>query len=234
MSAGVKFTATACRIVVGVSRRTKCVRPRHLRRKRCASTAPTSAATSDQRTLATQRVDPRLAENQSGKRRVVVARRERGGRTFAQVFASEADAVGTVRLRIAKGTTVHPMKARPGPRCVPPSPCSGSTARRATASQVPPGRSGVLLLHYFWIMRPIMLRSGSRPGSYHQAKRTGGIPPCPLRTCHSAVGQTKPLRSARVCPLRVECGGSSSLCLPTFGVDTGPSRRIAFRSTPRV
>src|SRR6195952_3253620 len=57
--------------------------------------------------LATERIDRRLAENQSDKRQVVVAMRERGGRTLTQVFASEADAVGTVRLRIAKGTTVH-------------------------------------------------------------------------------------------------------------------------------
>ena len=45
--------------------------------------------------LATERIDRRLAENQSGKRQVVVAMRERGGRTLTQVFASEADAVGS-------------------------------------------------------------------------------------------------------------------------------------------
>jgi hypothetical protein len=33
--------------------------------------------------------------------------RERGGRTLAQVFAAEADAVTAIRLRIVKGTTVH-------------------------------------------------------------------------------------------------------------------------------
>jgi hypothetical protein len=33
--------------------------------------------------------------------------RERGGRTLAQVFAAEADAATTIRLRITKGTTVH-------------------------------------------------------------------------------------------------------------------------------
>jgi hypothetical protein len=57
--------------------------------------------------LAVDRLDRRLAENQSGTRQVVVAMRERGGRTLAQVFPAEADAVATVRLRIAKGTTVH-------------------------------------------------------------------------------------------------------------------------------
>ena len=57
--------------------------------------------------LATDRIDRRLAENQSGKRQVVVAMRERGGRTLAQVFPGEVDAVAAIRLRIAKGTTVH-------------------------------------------------------------------------------------------------------------------------------
>jgi ISXO2-like transposase domain len=33
--------------------------------------------------------------------------RERGGRTLAQVFAAESDAVTAIRLRIAKGTMVH-------------------------------------------------------------------------------------------------------------------------------
>ena len=57
--------------------------------------------------LAADRIDRRLAEHQSGKRRVVVAMRERGGRTLAQVFPAEADSVATIRLRIAKGTVIH-------------------------------------------------------------------------------------------------------------------------------
>jgi transposase-like protein len=57
--------------------------------------------------LAADRIDRRLAENQSGTRQVVVAMRERGGRTLAQVFPTEADAVATVCSRIARGTTVH-------------------------------------------------------------------------------------------------------------------------------
>jgi hypothetical protein len=57
--------------------------------------------------LAIERIDRRLAENQSGKRQVVVAMRERGGRTLAQVFPAEADAVAAIRQRVAKGTTVH-------------------------------------------------------------------------------------------------------------------------------
>ena len=57
--------------------------------------------------LAIDRIDRRLAENQSGKRQVVVAMRERGGRTLAQVFPAEADAVTAIRQRVAKGTTVH-------------------------------------------------------------------------------------------------------------------------------
>ena len=33
--------------------------------------------------------------------------RERGGRTLAQVFSAEADAIAAIRARIARGTTVH-------------------------------------------------------------------------------------------------------------------------------
>ena len=57
--------------------------------------------------LATDRIDRRLTENQSGKRQVVVVMRERGGRTLAQVVPAEEAAVATIRLRIAKGTVVH-------------------------------------------------------------------------------------------------------------------------------
>ena len=57
--------------------------------------------------LAPDRVDRRLTENQTGTRQVVVAMRERGGRTLAQVFRTEADAVAAIRSRIARGTTVH-------------------------------------------------------------------------------------------------------------------------------
>jgi transposase-like protein len=57
--------------------------------------------------LAADRIDRRLAEHQSGERQVVVAMRERGGRTLAQVFPAEADSVAAIRLRIAKGTVIH-------------------------------------------------------------------------------------------------------------------------------
>jgi transposase-like protein len=56
---------------------------------------------------AADRVDRRRSENQSGKRRVVVAMRERGGRTLPQVFAGEDAAVPAIRQRIARGTVVH-------------------------------------------------------------------------------------------------------------------------------
>jgi hypothetical protein len=64
----------------------------------------------------TDRADRRLAENQSGKRRVVVVMRERGGRTLAQVFPSEEGAVPTTRQRIARDTVVH---ADESPACNP-------------------------------------------------------------------------------------------------------------------
>ena len=57
--------------------------------------------------LAIDRIDRRLAENRSGHREVVVAMRERDGRTLARVFPAEADALATIGRRIAKGTTIH-------------------------------------------------------------------------------------------------------------------------------
>ncbi len=57
--------------------------------------------------LAADRIDRRLAENQSGKRKVVVVMRERDGRTLPSVFASEDAAVSFIRARIARGTVVH-------------------------------------------------------------------------------------------------------------------------------
>jgi len=57
--------------------------------------------------LAAERIDRRLAENQSGKRRVVVVMRERGGRTLVQVAPAEEAAVATIRQRIAGGTLIH-------------------------------------------------------------------------------------------------------------------------------
>ena len=48
---------------------------------------------------AADRVDRRRSENQSGKRCIVVAMRERNGRTLAQVFAGEDAAVPAIRQR---------------------------------------------------------------------------------------------------------------------------------------
>jgi transposase-like protein len=56
---------------------------------------------------AADRLDRRLAENQSGKRQVVVVMRERAGRTLVQVAPAEAAAVPTIRQRVAKGTLLH-------------------------------------------------------------------------------------------------------------------------------
>src|SRR5664279_750005 len=57
--------------------------------------------------LAADRVDRRLAENQSDKRQVVVVMRERDGRTLVQVVPAEEAAVPVIRQRIAKGTVLH-------------------------------------------------------------------------------------------------------------------------------
>ncbi|NOG71542.1 IS1595 family transposase [Roseicella sp. DB1501] len=57
------------------------------------------------------RKDRRLAENQTGKRQVVVVMRERGGRTLPFVFRSEDQAIPTIRERVAPGSTVYADEA---------------------------------------------------------------------------------------------------------------------------
>ena len=53
------------------------------------------------------RKDRRLSANQNGKRRVVLAIRERNGRTVTQVFESEAAAAGFIKARVDRGTILH-------------------------------------------------------------------------------------------------------------------------------
>lgn len=53
------------------------------------------------------RKDRRLSANQSGKRRVVVAIRERDGRTVTQVFESEAASIGFIKARVERGTILQ-------------------------------------------------------------------------------------------------------------------------------
>jgi hypothetical protein len=57
------------------------------------------------------RVDRRKIENRNGKEQVVVAIRERNGRTLPRVFKSEAESTGFIRSRLAKGTKLHADEA---------------------------------------------------------------------------------------------------------------------------
>jgi transposase-like protein len=57
------------------------------------------------------RKDRRLAKHQTGKRRVVVAIRERGGRVLPFVRHEEAEGVKIVRERVALGTELHADEA---------------------------------------------------------------------------------------------------------------------------
>ena len=58
------------------------------------------------------RVDRRLARNQTGKRKVVVIIRERNGRSLPAVFRTEGQALSFIRSRIAKGTIVNADEAQ--------------------------------------------------------------------------------------------------------------------------
>jgi hypothetical protein len=58
------------------------------------------------------RLDRRLAEEQTGKRQVVVVMRQRKGRTLSFVFRRESDAIPTVRERIPFGSSIHADESR--------------------------------------------------------------------------------------------------------------------------
>ena len=58
------------------------------------------------------RIDRRLAENQTGKRRVVVVIRERGGKALTFAFRSEAESVPTIEQRVEAGSVVHADEAK--------------------------------------------------------------------------------------------------------------------------
>ena len=58
------------------------------------------------------RVDRRLAQHQTGKRRVVVVMRERGGIAVTTVVRSEGQAVAAVAARVSPAATIHADEAR--------------------------------------------------------------------------------------------------------------------------
>jgi len=57
------------------------------------------------------RIDRRLAENQTGKRQVVVIMRERKGRTLPFVFKSESQSISLIADRVTQGSTVFADEA---------------------------------------------------------------------------------------------------------------------------
>ena len=61
--------------------------------------------------LAENRVDRRLAQNQTGKRKVVIIVRERNGNSVPAVFKTEGAAQNWIKSRIAKGTIVNADEA---------------------------------------------------------------------------------------------------------------------------
>jgi ribosomal protein L37AE/L43A len=62
--------------------------------------------------VAAERIDRRAAEEQTGKRKVVVVVRERKGRTLPFVFGKESDAIPTIRAIVPTGTTIHADESR--------------------------------------------------------------------------------------------------------------------------
>ena len=63
------------------------------------------------RNVKAERVDRRLKEHRTGKRRAVVIMRERKGRSLPFVFKSEDESVPTIRERVETGTTIYADEA---------------------------------------------------------------------------------------------------------------------------
>ena len=61
--------------------------------------------------LREERVDRRFIANQTGKRKVVVIARERGGQSLPGVFNSESAAISWIKSKVATGTTVNADEA---------------------------------------------------------------------------------------------------------------------------
>ena len=61
--------------------------------------------------FAENRADRRKAEFQTGTRRVVIAARQRKGRTLTAVFRSEADGLAFIQTVTAKGAAIHADEA---------------------------------------------------------------------------------------------------------------------------
>lgn len=61
---------------------------------------------------AAKRIDRRAAEEQTGKRQVVVVIRERKGRTLSFVRGKESAAIPTIRATVPMGSTIHADEAR--------------------------------------------------------------------------------------------------------------------------
>ena len=106
------------------------------------STAAYFGGTVRQENRKEDRKDRRLAENQTGKRRVVVVMRERGGRTLPFVFRSEDEAVPTIR---APGGGRHHRLCRRGDRLGCPArpvrdPSASTTASRSRMVWTAPER----------------------------------------------------------------------------------------------
>jgi hypothetical protein len=60
---------------------------------------------------ASERIDRRLSEERTGKRKVVVVMRERGGRTLPFVTPKESEGVALVRSKVVPGSTIHADEA---------------------------------------------------------------------------------------------------------------------------
>ena len=162
------------------------------------------------------RRDRRLRENQSGKRKVVVVIRERGGNTLPGVFRNEADALNFIRRQVRKEQPYTAMQLAPGMSFTAGTRCTGSimmkpTAWAATTKSTP--------------MRPRASLAGCA------GARLGTITTSPARTCFGShkrrhgARTTGGLRTERrlIGSWRWQCTTSRA----SISVATGSASRVA-------
>jgi hypothetical protein len=78
---------------------------------------------------AAKRVDRRTAEEQTGKRQVVVVMRERNGRTLPFIFGKESDAIPRSANASLSVRLSMPMNLAAGMHCMPTTTCAASITR---------------------------------------------------------------------------------------------------------
>jgi transposase-like protein len=126
------------------------------------------------------RRDRRLAVNQTGKRKVVVVMRERGGRTLPFVVRAEDEGVATVARASPRAARSTPTRRRTGIAYTPASTPGGSTtaSRSATTRPAKPqveDAKRAILSKFKQLLVMIIVVESKHTGRWRNGSRRGAI-----------------------------------------------------------